>query len=425
MHHAQHATLATPKPNASDTPARSWDTRYETKAVGLLALGFGMVGLDRFIINPLFPVMQKDLGLNYQDLGLISAVLALTWGVASIFSGRLSDRIGRKRVLVPAMVLFSLLVATSGLATGMLSLLLIRGLMGLAEGAYVPASIVATIEASKPSRMGLNIGIQQMAAPLVGLGLGPVIAIGLLQFLPSWHWVFGVVAIPGLVIAAVMARTLRNDTPAVTAVDRPATRWREVLAHRAVIVNTLGMFCYLTCLITLSAFMPNYLTDHLKLSLAQMGLVLTGLGVGSFIGMVVVPAISDRLGRKRVMLVALVIEVAALAWLPTIGAEPAALFAALFIATFMNAGVVAINVGPLTSAAVPRHLTTSATGVVVGLGEIVGGALAPAVAGALAQHIGITVIPQMALWAIVAGLVVVAIGVREPPRHGLEGASAA
>lgn len=415
----QH-TITQPHTRATTTPAQAWDVRYETEAVGLLALGFGMVGLDRFIINPLFPVMQKDLGLNYQDLGLISAVLALTWGVASIFSGRLSDRIGRKRVLVPAMVLFSLLVATSGLATGMLSLLLIRGLMGLAEGAYVPASIVATVEASKPSRLGLNVGIQQMAAPLVGLGLGPVIAIGLLQVLPSWHWVFAVVAIPGLVIAAVMARTLRNDTPALTTRERPATPWREVLAHRPVIVNTLGMFCYLTCLITLSAFMPSYLTDHLKLSLAQMGLVLTGLGVGSFVGMVVVPAVSDRLGRKRVMLVALATEVAVLAWLPTIGAEPAALFAALFIATFMNAGVVAINVGPLTSAAVPRHLTTSATGVVVGLGEIVGGALAPAVAGVLAQKIGITVIPQMALWAIVAGLVVVMVGVREPVRSAAD-----
>src|ERR1700758_3156001 len=159
----------------------SSDARYEVKAVGLLALGFGMVGLDRFIINPLFPAMQKDLGLNYQELGLISAVLALGWGIASIFSGRLSDRLGRKRVLVPAIGAFSLLVATSGLASGLMSLLLIRGLMGLAEGAYVPASIVATIDASKPTRIGLNIGLQQMASPLVGSFLGPLIAVGLLR----------------------------------------------------------------------------------------------------------------------------------------------------------------------------------------------------------------------------------------------------
>jgi len=52
-------------------PISASDSRYEVKAVGLLALGFGMVGLDRFIINPLFPAMQKELGLNYQELGLI------------------------------------------------------------------------------------------------------------------------------------------------------------------------------------------------------------------------------------------------------------------------------------------------------------------------------------------------------------------
>jgi hypothetical protein len=45
-----------------------WDTSYEWKAVTLLGLGFGLVGLDRWIIAPLFPFMMKDLNLNYQDL---------------------------------------------------------------------------------------------------------------------------------------------------------------------------------------------------------------------------------------------------------------------------------------------------------------------------------------------------------------------
>lgn len=393
-----------------------WDPRYEFKAVTLLALGLGLVGLDRFIINPLFPVMQKDLGLNYQDLGLISAVLALTWGLASILCGRLADRVGHKRVLVPAMVIFSVLVATSGLATGLLSLMVIRGMMGLAEGAYVPASIVSTVQASKPSRVGLNIGLQQMAQPVVGLGLGPLVAVGLLKIVPSWHWVFGVVAVPGLVLAFVMARALRGREAAAAQGQSaaPATRWTDVLRYRAVLVNTASMLCYLTCLITLSAFMPNYLTDHLKLNLDQMGLVLTGQGVGSFVGMVAIPALSDRFGRKPMLLVALAVEVITLCALPLIGPDPGALFAALFLTTFMNSGAVAITVGPLTSRAVPAHLAASATGIVVGLGEIVGGAIAPAIAGAMAHHLGITVIPTIALVAIAAALVIVLVGVREP-----------
>lgn len=406
-----------PSPASVDEhPLRTPPPGYEFKAVGLLALGLGLVGLDRFIINPLFPVMQKELGLNYQDLGLISAVLALTWGIASILSGRLSDRIGHKRVLVPAMVLFSLLVGCSGFATGLLSLLLIRGAMGLAEGAYVPASIVATIEASKPTRIGLNVGLQQMAQPVIGLGLGPIIAVGLLALLPSWHWVFVVVAIPGLVLAFVLSRVLLGrPQPAQTPAQPQApTRWSDTLRHRAVLVNAASMMAYLTCLIILSAFMPSYLTDHLKLDLDVMGMVLAGQGVGSLIGMVLLPALSDRLGRKRVLVVALALELLALWALPNIGAQPALLFATLFVATFMNAGAVAITVGPLTSAAVPAALANSAIGIVVGLGEIAGGAIAPAIAGALAQQFGITVIPQICLAAVAAGLLIAVVGIRAP-----------
>ena len=327
------------------------DRAYEFKAVSLLALGLGMVGLDRFIINPLFPVMQKELGLGYQDLGLISAALALTWGVASIVSGRLADRVGPRRVLIAAMAIFSLLVATTGFATGLGSLLVIRSVMGFAEGAYVPASIVATVNASKPSRVGLNIGLQQMAQPLVGLGLGPIVAVGLLKVLPGWHYVFAVVAVPGLLLAAVMAKVLRDPARIASAPRNEVHKWRTVAMHGAVRVNTAAMLCYLTCVITLSAFMPNYLTDHLRLTLDQMGVVLTGQGVGSLIGMVIIPALSDRFGRKPMLIAALLAELVALGVLRTIGAEPVKLFAALFVITFMNSGAIAITVGPLTSAA--------------------------------------------------------------------------
>lgn len=392
------------------------DPRYEVKAVGLLAAGFGMVGLDRFIINPLFPVMQKELSLTYQDMGWISAALALGWGVASVFCGRLSDRVGRKRVLVTAIAAFSLLVASTGLASGVASLLLIRALMGLAEGAYVPASIVATIEASKPTRLGLNTGLQQMAAPLMGTFLGPLIAVGLLKVLPSWHWVFAVVAVPGFLIAVLLARMLHDRTPGpVTRLEASSpVSWREVLTQRAVWVNALSMCCFLTCLIVLAAFMPNYLTDHLKVGLDAMSLILTGLGAGSCLGMVLVPAVSDRLGRKRVMLVALGIALLALCLLPSLGAEPTKLFIVLFVAAFMTTGALAITVGPLTHDSVPKRFVTTATGVVVGIGEILGGAMSPALAGELAQRLGITVVPWIAIAATGVALLLVLFVVREP-----------
>jgi len=50
---------------------------YERRAIALLALGFGLVGLDRWLIAPLFPQMIRDPGLTYQDLGNVTAVLVL------------------------------------------------------------------------------------------------------------------------------------------------------------------------------------------------------------------------------------------------------------------------------------------------------------------------------------------------------------
>ena len=396
----------------------SWVKGYEFKAVALMALGLGVVGFDRFIINPLFPIIQKDLGLSYQDLGLISAVLALTWGVASIFSGQIADRFGHKPVMVVATLVFSALVATTGLATGLLSLVAIRAVMGLAEGSFLPASIVTTVESSKPSRVGLNVGLQQMAQPLFGLGVGPVIAVALLKVVPNWHWVFAVAAIPGVIVAALIAMVIRHDPPHSPADHTPekTVGFLHALGNRNVIFNVIGMCCYLTALITLSAFLPNYLTDYLKLTIDQMGGVLAGLGLGSFVGMVAVPAISDRLGRKPVMLVALVIALAALSFATNAGPDVGVLFATLFVSTFMIAGVVAINVGPLTSASVPPAIAATATGLVVGIGEIVGGAIAPAVAGGLADSMGIPIILKIAIGAIAVAILVVALGVREPKR---------
>ena len=77
-------------------PASSaaWDTSYEWKAVVLLGVGFGLVGLDRWVIASLFPTMAADLGLPPGEIGRLAGILGVLWGVFAIFSGRLSDAIG-------------------------------------------------------------------------------------------------------------------------------------------------------------------------------------------------------------------------------------------------------------------------------------------------------------------------------------------
>ena len=391
-------------------PTRRTDAGYEWKTVTLLCLGFGLVGIDRFMILPLFPVISKELHLNYQDLGQITGVLAIAWGVAALFMGNLSDRVGHRRVIIPAIIVFSLLAGLSGLATGVGSLMVIRALMGLAEGAYTPASIVATIDASKPARQGRNVGIQQAALPLFGLGIAPILVTQLLKVMP-WHWIFALVSIPGLVIAWLLYRGLRNPEPAAAAQhtathDAAPHRWSDVFKYRNIPLNMIGMLCWLTNLVVLSALLPSYLIDFLHLSLEQMGYVLSAIGFGGTLGTLVMPALSDRVGRKPVMIVSVLGAAAGLWVLMNTGAEPARLFASLAVTLFFVFSLICLTVGPISAESVPATLMSTASGIVIGTGEIFGGGIAPVIAGYVAQHHGIQHILDLAAIALAIGLVV-------------------
>jgi predicted MFS family arabinose efflux permease len=388
---------------------QGWDSSYERKAVTLLTLAFGLVGLDRWIVAPLFPAMVKDLHLDYQDIGNIVAALGLSWGFFAIVGGGISDRLGRRRVLIPAIIVFSLLSGVSGLAQGLMGLMLVRALMGVSEGAFCPTSFATVNDASKPSRRGFNLGLQQSTFPLFGLALGPILATQLLQVM-SWRWVFALVAVPGLILAVLLARTIRE--PHQLKVRPPGHEVGEraplgdVLKHRNVWVAMIGLFCAMCGIFTISAMMPSYLTDYLKLTTTQMGFVTSAIGFGGFLGQMVMPGISDLVGRKLVAVLGFLVGALFLYVFMQTGAEPMKLFALLLIAAFFSFGLLGLITGPIAAEAAPRGLVSSTTGIIVGSGEIFGGGIAPSIAGAIAQRFGIQHTLTMALAGLCAGVVV-------------------
>ncbi len=392
---------------ASADLTHPWDVAYEWKAVALLALGFGLVGLDRFMILPMFPSIMRDLHLGYQNLGEITGALAITWGVASLFAGRLSDRFGQRRLVLVGVVVFSLLVGLSGLATGLATLVLVRALMGLADGVYSSPSIVATLRASKPSRHGMNLGLQQMMLPLFGLALAPILVTQLLQVM-DWRWIFVLVTPFGLLVALGMARVLREapraaGLPAADAARAVPVRWSDVLRTRNIQHNMVGMLCWLICLVVTSALLPSYLTDYLHLSLRQMGFVLSAIGFGGAAGDVLMPMLSDRIGRKPVMLICTVGAAASLLLLMRQGPAPVPLFALLLLTHFFNFALITLTVGPLSTESVRPELMASASGLVICTGEIFGGGIAPIIAGGVAERFGIQYILPLAVGGLVVG----------------------
>ena len=385
--------------------ARGHDTSYEWKATLVLSLAFGLVGLDRFILPSLFPSMRDDLGLNDQDLGNLVGILSVAWGAAAVLFGGLADKLGRRRVLVPAVVFFSLMSGASGMAAGLTSLLVIRAIMGVAEGAVAPTGVAVVVEASHPHRRGINNGFFQCAIALFGLGVAPIMATQLLQH-TSWRNVFLIAGIPGLVVAVFLWKIVREPhqlagaAPAGAGAASPPLS--SLFKHRNIPLSMLALLCAMVGIFVLSAFIPNYLADYLKLELTDRGFVSSAIGFGGAIGQFGIPAVSDFIGRRMATALSFVIS-AVFLWffIHTPAGDNTLLFVLLFGTALFNFGSLAILAGPIPAEAAPPGLIATAAGVVIGAGEIFGGGIAPSIAGAVAQSRGV----QYTLWLTMAGLI--------------------
>lgn len=395
--------------------SQTWDTSYEWKIILLLSLAFGLVGLDRFILPVLFPSMMEELGLTYADLGVLTGVLAIAWGIAAFAMGSLSDFLGRRKVLIPSVIIFSLMSALSGVVTGLMSLLIIRALMGAAEGPVASTGVAVAVEASHPKRRGLNNGLFQCMISLFGLALGPIIATQLLE-VTSWRWVFAIVGIPGLLIALAMFFVVREPNIPVTATGERAPRpgFGELFQNRNVALAMLTLMCAMTGIFVQAAMMPSYLTDYLGLSMGEMGFVTAAIGAGGCIGQFALPAVSDIIGRKPATLMSYIFAALFLYLFYTSGESFHAagagslglLFALLFGAALFNFAALAILAGPVAAEAAPLGMVASVAGLVIGAGEIFGGGVAPVIAGQIADASGLQNTLLFAIGGQVLGLVI-------------------
>ncbi len=415
-------------PQAAATPgsgmsALERDSSYEWKAVLTVSLAFGLVGLDRFILPPLFPSMMKDLPLTYQDLGNLVGCLGIAWGFSAIVVGSLSDRLGRRKVLVPAVVLFSLLSVFSGMATGLVSLLLMRTIMGAAEGAVAPTGVAVAVEASHPKRRGMNNGIFQCTISLFGGAIGPILATQLLQ-ITTWRKVFWLVGIPGLFVAVALWFVIREPGTSATHGAGPTRApLSRMFKHRNVPLAMISLLCAMTGIFVLSAVMPNYLVDYLKLTGPQMGFVTSAIGFGGALGQFGLLTVSDFIGRRMTTMLSFIVAAVFLWLFIHTGSNLPMLFGLLFVAAMFNFGALAILAGPIPAEAAPVGLIASAAGIVIGAGEIFGGGVAPSIAGSIAQNAGIQYTLYFALGGQILGLVLSLFLRETAPRRASRGGS--
>src|SRR5712691_7421223 len=189
-------------------PVRSADSRW--LALIILCTGFLMIVLDQTIVNVALPSIKSDLGFSQAGLAWVVNAYLIAYGGLLLLAGRLGDLVGRKRIFLIGLAMFTSASLLCGLSVSQPMLVAARFIQGIG-GAVSTAVILGMVVTMfpEPGERARAIGVFSFVAS-AGASIG-LLAGGLITQAVSWHWIFFVNLPIGVVIAVLAARLLESD----------------------------------------------------------------------------------------------------------------------------------------------------------------------------------------------------------------------
>ena len=377
---------------------------YENGIVALMALTFGCLFFDRLALNFLMPYVSKDLQLNNTQIGLLAGGLALAWAFSSFFSTAWAETNDKKKlVFIAAIFTFSICSFGSGFAMSFAALLIARVVMGFAEGPVIPLAQNFVERESSPHRLGLNSGLlQAVGSALFGSILAPVLLVQIAEH-QGWRNAFYVAGAPGLLMGLLAWWFIKPST-AKSRGDQAGSSFNiaELLQYNNIKWGIPAACCVFGWWFSTLPFIANYFVVQQGMSADSMGKTMGLLGVSGLLSSIIVPTLSDKIGRKPVLFGAIAIGI--LYPFAVYFLKGTALQLPLMFITYFTMGTLPLLAAVMPSEAVPDHLKAKAIGLITGVAEIFGGVLVPALAGYLSDSVA----PSAFLW-LSASLAVLAV----------------
>jgi EmrB/QacA subfamily drug resistance transporter len=188
--------MSTPSPAQPD-PRRWW-------TLGAVCVATFMLLLDVTIVNVALPDIQRDLGSSFQDLQWVVDAYALTLAAFLLTAGSLADRLGRRRVFVAGLALFSIASLLCGLSDSPTALNLSRALQGVGGAGMFATSLALLAAAFSGRERGTALGIWG-ATTGASVAVGPLVGGVLVEHI-SWQSIFFVNLPIGIAAIAVTLR---------------------------------------------------------------------------------------------------------------------------------------------------------------------------------------------------------------------------
>jgi MFS family permease len=395
-----NATVAAPE----KAPDRSF------REVWLITLGHSLTHWYPATFYLLLPIIGKEMGLSYSQIGLIMTCQYLAGAIANVPGGILVDTVGRKGVLM-AMSLFwvGFPYLLMGFSHGYLMLLGCVALVGFGNSLWHPTAI-PTLARRFPERKGLVLSLHGMGGN-AGDALAPLVVGSLLAVL-TWREVVVLNVIPGLVMSLLLLVFLGTLRAGSKAKEKAAEEGRvqtlrdyfrgvpALLRNRNLVFLTTSSAFRSMTQNALLTFLPVYLAYEMGYSPFWVGAGLFALQAAGFAASPIAGHLSDTMGRRSVMITSMLMTAVVLVFMAFAGKSHA------FIVFIAILGFFLYAIRPVMQAwlleTTPKNMGGTSIGILFGA-QSLGASVAPLIGGIIADRYGL-----LATFWFLAGTIIVA-----------------
>jgi SHS family lactate transporter-like MFS transporter len=274
-------------------------------------LGWTMDAFDYFIVVLVYAEIAKDFGVSLERMAFLTTVTLIMRPVGALIFGIWADRVGRRVPLIVDVCFYSVIGFACAFAPNFTVLLILRLLYGIGMGGEWGLGAALAMEKIPAHRRGFFSGILQegystgyLLASLAFLLVHSVFGL-------SWRWLFALSIIPALISLLIRARVKESEVWEATRARVTKVGIRQVLLNGKIVRR----FVYLVLLMTAFNWMshgtqdiyPTFLKTGIGLSATTATWIAVIYNVGAIIGGTVVGGLSQRFGRRRMIVIAAVL----------------------------------------------------------------------------------------------------------------------
>jgi len=377
--------------SAPAVPARPF------REVWFITLGHSLTHWYPATFYLLLPIIGKELGLSYSQIGLIMTCQYIAGAVANVPGGALVDTVGRKGLLMAVSLFWvGFPYLLMGFTHSYLMLLACVALVGFGNSLWHPTAI-PTLARNFPQRKGLVLSMHGMGGN-AGDALAPIVVGSLLSFL-TWRQVVVLNVVPGLVIALVLLAflgTLRlggANAPHKDGAANEGQSLRDYVRGLAplfrnrslLLLSTSSAFRSMTQNALLT-FLPVYLAYEMGFSPVWVGACLFALQAAGFAAAPVAGHLSDRMGRRSIMMTSMAMTAVVLVFMAFAGKSFAFVVFVAVLGFFLYAIRPVLQAWLLETT--PKNMGGTSIGVLFGA-QSLGSSAAPLLAGMIADRYGL------------------------------------